>query len=172
MRFLTSFSLQCLPSLASLFIGSILRTLSRRSSVRAPLGPGQQPLRRTPWPAEAVSTRTALVAGCTACSATRKHLAARSRDVGLLTLLIPLWGERLGEGFVPYQSSGNGCQSWRLPWSDGEEVAMKLTFDRLATLEQLAARKAAIDGMGHALRDLWKDDLTALIPERLLYLLA
>jgi hypothetical protein len=34
--------------------------------------------------------RTALISGCAARLATRKHLAARSRYVGLLTLLIPL----------------------------------------------------------------------------------
>ena len=49
---------------------------------------------------------------------------------------------------------------------------MKWSFDQPATLEQRAARKAAIDGMGRALRDLWKDDPTAPIPERLLHTLA
>jgi hypothetical protein len=49
---------------------------------------------------------------------------------------------------------------------------MKLSFDQPAALEQRAARKAAIDRVGRALRDLWKDDLTAPIPEGLLHLLA
>jgi hypothetical protein len=49
---------------------------------------------------------------------------------------------------------------------------MKLSFDQPATLEQRAARKAAIDGIGRALCDWWKNDPTAPIPERLLYLLA
>jgi hypothetical protein len=51
--------------------------------------------------ADASRTSTALVSGCAARSATRKHLAARSRYVGLLTLLIPLIHERRGEGFIP-----------------------------------------------------------------------
>ena len=49
---------------------------------------------------------------------------------------------------------------------------MKLSFEQPASLEQRAARKAVIDGMGRALRDLWKDDPTAPIPEGLLHLLA
>jgi hypothetical protein len=51
-----------------------------------------------------------------------------------------------------------------------EEVAM--SFEQPASLEQRAAPKAAIDGMGRALRDWWKDEPAAPIPERLLYLLA
>jgi aminoglycoside phosphotransferase len=57
-------------------------------------------------------------------------------------------------------------------WLEGEAVALKLSFEQLASLEQRATRKAAIDGMGRALRDLWKDEPTAPIPERLLHLLA
>jgi hypothetical protein len=53
-----------------------------------------------------------------------------------------------------------------------EEAAMKTTFKRPASLEQRAARKAATDGMSRALRDLWKDEPAAPIPERLLRLLA
>jgi hypothetical protein len=48
---------------------------------------------------------------------------------------------------------------------------MKLSFERPASLEQRAARRAVIDGMGRALRDLWKDEPAAPIPERLLRLL-
>ena len=51
----------------------------------------------------------------------------------------------------------------------GEEVAMKLSFEQPASLEQRAARKAVIDGMGRALRGLWKDEPTAPLPERLLH---
>jgi hypothetical protein len=39
-----------------------------------------------------------------------------------------------------------------------EEAAMKSSFNRPATLEQRAARKAAIDGMNRALHELWKDE--------------
>jgi hypothetical protein len=49
---------------------------------------------------------------------------------------------------------------------------MKLSFKRLATLEQRVARKAAIDGMSRALGELWKDEPAAPIPERILRLLA
>ena len=49
---------------------------------------------------------------------------------------------------------------------------MKLSFERPASLEQRAARKAANDGMNRALRELWKDEPAAPIPERLLRLLA
>jgi hypothetical protein len=52
-----------------------------------------------------------------------------------------------------------------------EEAAMKSSFKRPATLEQRAARKAATDGMSRALRELWKDEPAAPIPERLLRLL-
>jgi len=37
---------------------------------------------------------------------------------------------------------------------------MKLSFEQPVSLEQRAARKAAIDGTGRALRDLWKDEPT------------
>jgi hypothetical protein len=53
-----------------------------------------------------------------------------------------------------------------------EEAAMKSSFKRPATWEQRAARKAAIDGMSRALRELWKDEPAAPIPERLLLVLA
>jgi hypothetical protein len=53
-----------------------------------------------------------------------------------------------------------------------EVAAMKSSFKRPATLEQRAARKAAIDGMSRALRELWKDEPAAPIPERLLLVLA
>jgi hypothetical protein len=49
---------------------------------------------------------------------------------------------------------------------------MKLSFEQPASLEQRAARKAAIDGMGRALRELWKDEPAAPVPERFLRLLA
>ena len=49
---------------------------------------------------------------------------------------------------------------------------MKSTFERPASLEQRAARRAAIDGMSRALRELWKDEPAALLPEPLLRLLA
>jgi hypothetical protein len=52
-----------------------------------------------------------------------------------------------------------------------EEAAMKLSFERPASLEQRVARKAANDGMNRALRELWKDEPAAPIPERLLRLL-
>ena len=52
-----------------------------------------------------------------------------------------------------------------------EEAAMKLSFERPASLEQRAARKAAVDGMRRALRELWKEEPAAPIPERLLRLL-
>ena len=115
-----------------------------------------------------------MFSGCAARSATRKHLAARSRYVGLLTLLIPLRRERLRRGFRSL------AIYWeRLPVVEvafvvggGEEVAMKLSFEQPASLEQRAARKAVIDGMGRALRGLWKDEPTAPLPERLLHLLA
>jgi aminoglycoside phosphotransferase len=48
---------------------------------------------------------------------------------------------------------------------------MELSFEQPASLEQRAARKAAIDGMTRALRELWKDEQAAPIPERLLRLL-
>jgi hypothetical protein len=51
-----------------------------------------------------------------------------------------------------------------------EEVTMKLSSERPATLEQRAARKAATDGMSRALRELWKDEPAAPIPEHLLCL--
>ena len=47
-----------------------------------------------------------------------------------------------------------------------------MSFEQPASLEQRAAPKAAIDGTGRALRDWWKDEPAAPIPERLLYLLA
>ena len=53
-----------------------------------------------------------------------------------------------------------------------EEAAMKLSFERPASLEQRAARKAANEGMNRALRELWKDEPAAPIPERFLRLLA
>jgi hypothetical protein len=49
---------------------------------------------------------------------------------------------------------------------------MKLSFERPASLEQRAARKAVIVGMSRALRELWKDEPAAPIPERFLRLLA
>jgi hypothetical protein len=49
---------------------------------------------------------------------------------------------------------------------------MKSSFKRPATWEQRAARKAAIDGMSRALRELWKDEPAAPIPERFSRLLA
>jgi hypothetical protein len=49
---------------------------------------------------------------------------------------------------------------------------MKSTFERPASLEQRAARRAAIDGMSRAFRELWKDEPAAPLPEPLLRLLA
>jgi hypothetical protein len=49
---------------------------------------------------------------------------------------------------------------------------MKLSFEQPASLEQRAARKAAIDGMSRALLELWKDEPAAPVPERFLRLLA
>jgi hypothetical protein len=47
---------------------------------------------------------------------------------------------------------------------------MRSSFEQPASLEQRAARKAAIDGMNRALHELWKDEPAAPIPERLLCL--
>ena len=49
--------------------------------------------------AEATRTKTALVSGCSARSAARKHLAARSQYAGALTLLIPPEPETPWRGF-------------------------------------------------------------------------
>jgi hypothetical protein len=49
---------------------------------------------------------------------------------------------------------------------------VKSTFEQSASLEQRAARRAAIDGMSRALHELWKDEPVAPLPESLLRLLA
>jgi hypothetical protein len=49
---------------------------------------------------------------------------------------------------------------------------MTLPLERPASSEQREACKAAIDGISRALRELWKEEPAAPIPERLLRLLA
>jgi hypothetical protein len=49
---------------------------------------------------------------------------------------------------------------------------MTLSLERPASSEQREATKAAIDGISRALRELWKDEPAAPIPEHLLRLLA
>jgi hypothetical protein len=49
---------------------------------------------------------------------------------------------------------------------------MALSLERRASSEQREACKAAIGGIIRALRELWKDEPAAPVPERLLHLLA
>jgi hypothetical protein len=49
---------------------------------------------------------------------------------------------------------------------------MTSSLERPASSEQREACKAAIDGISRALRELWKDEPAAPIPEHLLRLLA
>jgi len=119
--------------------------------------------RASSYQSKAIRNKTALFWGCFALRATRKHVAARSRNSGLITLLIPpiQTGNAAPVHMFP-KDQRNGHLSLNVICPEGD-----IRPKPMLSVENRDVRRTAIASIARALRDMWNPERSDPVPDRI-----